>query len=47
MHRIYAGLAAIMLCFFGAERTAAEPTHVTVAVYVAPPFVINNGAGYT
>lgn len=47
MHRIFTGLVAILLCFFSAGRTAAEPTHVTVAVYVAPPFIMSNGTGYT
>ena len=42
MHRIFTGLVAILLCCFSAGRTAAEPTHVTVAVYVAPPFIMSN-----
>ncbi len=33
MHRIYAGLAALLFCLFAVGRTAAEPAHVTVAVY--------------
>ena len=47
MHRIYAGLAAILLLLATVGRTAAEPTHVTVAVFVAPPFIMSNGTGYT
>jgi ABC-type amino acid transport substrate-binding protein len=47
MHHLRICLAAILLLLCGAAPAAAEPTHVTVATYVAPPFVMTTATGYT
>lgn len=47
MYRLRFGLVAALLLLGTFAHVTAQPTRVTAAVYVAPPFVMTAGTGYT